>query len=277
MNKIFNESNIQEANRRYYDEYGQYYEEYQSYFKNVALLRQWNENIQRIKSALLPLGNMKALDFGCGTGLLTFMLLELGFSVTAIDISENMLSELQKKTNRLSKDIAKRLQCIHGGIEVLERLPEESFSIICESSVLQHVHDYATFPRKCQKLLISGGVLYIGREPLHKDERWRFPLNFPLYLLFSLIDSWIINKINRGKFKEVFDPDMVPQYYKGGVNSRALIETGYKEGMEVLFKKTYNWRYTSSIFTLDNMLPRFLRYESHWNAFFDLALQKRKK
>ena len=39
----------------------------------------------------------KALDFGAGTGNLTVNLLQMGYDVTAIDISEEMCKILEKK------------------------------------------------------------------------------------------------------------------------------------------------------------------------------------
>ena len=40
---------------------------------------------------------LKVIDFGAGTGRLSLPLSQLGYKVTAVDASEEMLKELQKK------------------------------------------------------------------------------------------------------------------------------------------------------------------------------------
>ena len=43
---------------------------------------------------------LKVIDFGAGTGRLSLPLSQLGYKVTAVDASEEMLKELQKKRYR---------------------------------------------------------------------------------------------------------------------------------------------------------------------------------
>ncbi len=270
-----NEFLFQKNSEKYYDKYGQYYEEYHAYFRNAVLLRQWKRQLEQCKRTLPISEDIRAIDFGCGTGLLTLMLLDMGFSVTAIDLSEVMLKQLQAKVANSPESIPKRIRYARGGIESLEKLPKNTFHFICESSVLHHVLDYISFVQLSQKLLIPGGVLYIGREPLTVDEQRVHKVNIPLHRLIWEIDKAFDNKRSKGKFREVFDEDILPHYHKGGISCKALIEAGIELKMMPLFKRTYNWHRSKQAYFLDNILPRFLRFERFWGTFFDLALQKK--
>ena len=271
---IPNESITQESNREYYDKYGKYYEEYHAYFRNNLLMHQWKRNLEQIKSTLPAMEDMKAIDFGCGTGLLSLMLLNMGFSVTAIDVSEVMLGELQKRVNGLPEHLSKRIQYVHGGMELLAALPKSSFHVVGESSVMHHLQNYISFLQISNELLIPGGVLYIGREPLIVDEQRVHKINRPLCKVICVIDIAFDKVQSRGKFKEVFDESIQPQLSKGGISCKAFIETGKELGFEILFRRIYNWHRSKQAFALDKILPRFLRFES--STYFDLALQKNK-
>ena len=270
-----NESIFQENNREYYNKYGRYYEEYHAYFRNTLLIRQWNRNLKRCKSVLPISGNMRAIDFGCGTGLLSLILLDMGFLVTAIDISEVMLEELQKKVTNLPEPVSRRIQYIHGGIESLKKLPKNSFHFICESSVLHHVQNYVSFLQLSHELLIPRGVLYIGREPLTVDEQRVHRINILLHRLICKIDRTFDKKQSKEKFREVFDEGILPSYDSGGISCEKLVKAGIELDMKILFNRIYNWHRSKQAYFLNNILPRFLRFERFWGTFFDIALQKK--
>jgi len=80
----------------------------------VILIKQratWDENPGRVKLARdiadsminnLPITrDMNAMDFGCGTGLLTVRLQSLVRSITGIDSSQGMLDILNRKITKL--------------------------------------------------------------------------------------------------------------------------------------------------------------------------------
>jgi 2-polyprenyl-3-methyl-5-hydroxy-6-metoxy-1,4-benzoquinol methylase len=271
---IQNELANQASNSEYYNKYGKYYEEYHAYFRNSSLMHQWERNLKQIESALPAAKDRRAVDFGCGTGLLSLMLVKMGFSVTAIDVSEVMLAELQKKLKGLPERFSKRIQYVHGGLEALVALPKSSFHVVGESSVMHHLQNYISFLQISNELLIPKGVLYLGREPLTVDEQRVHKINLPLYKFIRAIDIAFDKAQSKGKFKEVFDETIMPQYAKGGVSCQAFIEAGKELGLEILFQRIYNWHRSRQAFTLDKMLPRFLRFEKFWRTFFDLALQK---
>jgi 2-polyprenyl-3-methyl-5-hydroxy-6-metoxy-1,4-benzoquinol methylase len=264
----------EESNRLYYNKYGKYYEEYHAYFRNEVLIRRWENNLTQVKAAL-PVGeNIKAIDFGCGTGLLSLMLLNLGCSVTAIDVSDGILSEFKKKVNELPNHLSERVCCLQGGIELLTSLPSNNFHIVCASSVMHHLDNYLSFLHISNKLLVPQGVIYIGREPLIIKEQRVHTINLPLYMMICAVDVVLDKFMSKGKAKEVFNDSIQPQLKKGGVSCKDFIEIGKELGFEVLLQRTYNWHRSSLAYTIDNVLPRFLRFERVWGTFFDLALQK---
>ncbi|MCA0454993.1 MAG: methyltransferase domain-containing protein [Chloroflexi bacterium] len=55
--------------------------------------------------SVLPAGGGSILDIGCGTGTLSVVLAQLGYSVTGIDLSPNMVTAAQAKAEAAGYDI----------------------------------------------------------------------------------------------------------------------------------------------------------------------------
>jgi len=113
-------------------------------------------------AGLIKAGNCApcALDFGCGSGNLTAHLLELGFQVTAADVSEKFL------------DIVKRRFSGTGRIETaklngrdLSAFEDGRFDFTATYSVLHHVPDYLALTREMVRVTGRGGIVYIDHEP----------------------------------------------------------------------------------------------------------------
>jgi ubiquinone/menaquinone biosynthesis C-methylase UbiE len=112
----------------------------------------------------------KALDFGAGTGNLTGKLLQMGYTVTAIDISAEMCAILEKKFRTYIE--AKKLVVINSSIEGVS-FERDEFDLITCYSVLHHLPDYADVIQRLAAFLKKGGVLYLDHEasPFYwKDE-----------------------------------------------------------------------------------------------------------
>jgi ubiquinone/menaquinone biosynthesis C-methylase UbiE len=102
-----------------------------------------------------------ALDVGAGTGNLTGKLLQMGYKVTAVDISAEMCAILQTKYNAYLKN--SKLTIINAPIENLAFGAGE-FDLITCYSVLHHLPDYVTALKSLSVLLKKGGVIYIDHE-----------------------------------------------------------------------------------------------------------------
>jgi 2-polyprenyl-3-methyl-5-hydroxy-6-metoxy-1,4-benzoquinol methylase len=57
------------------------------------------------------------LELGCGTGRICIPLAESGSEVWALDLSEQMLAQLERKATRLPDSAVERLHIIHGMAE----------------------------------------------------------------------------------------------------------------------------------------------------------------
>ena len=120
-------------------------------------------SVLRRVDSLVEANNRIALDFGAGTGNITGKLLDLGYRVTAVDISAEMLEALK---NKYSAQVAtKRVSTITGDLftVVLDPLCDK-FDLITSYSVLHHLPDYAGVVRRLASLLKKGGVMYLDHE-----------------------------------------------------------------------------------------------------------------
>lgn len=104
------------------------------------------------------LASKRVLDVGCGGGILTEELARLGAKVTGIDLGEAPLT-------------VARLHAIEGGLEIdyrqisVEQLAEteaESFDIVTNLEMLEHVPHPASIVSACGRLLKPGGKVFFS-------------------------------------------------------------------------------------------------------------------
>ncbi len=170
----------------------------------------------------------RALDFGAGTGNVTGKLLSMGYHVTAVDISLEMCSILEKKYADYVGE--KKLVVKNCAVEDLV-FSESTFDLITCYSVLHHLPDYVQAVRGLSVFLKKGGVMYIDHEisPFYWEPEPRTVANLfkfvylhlsppfnSLYfrlkglnlppLDYSLSDYWYAKKhsLNHTKIKNVF-------------------------------------------------------------------------
>ncbi|MEV9615473.1 class I SAM-dependent methyltransferase [Aliarcobacter butzleri] len=98
------------------------------------------------------------LDYGCGTGLIAFNLVEENNEVLGLDNSYGMIEEFNKKVKEknLSNIKAKK----HNILE--EDLPKNSFDLIVISMSLHHIEDIDMFFKKSFEALKNGGYICIN-------------------------------------------------------------------------------------------------------------------
>jgi len=115
-------------------------------------------------------GEIKALDFGSGTGNLTKHLLELGLEVTSADVSSVCLAKVDLKFNSIG-----RLTTLVLNGKDLDGIPDDSFDLVATYSVLHHVPDYLSVIDEFMRVTKPGGIILIDHEVcpsywLHKNE-----------------------------------------------------------------------------------------------------------
>jgi predicted TPR repeat methyltransferase len=89
-----------------------------------------------LASRIALLNTMKILDFGAGTGLLSFKIAPMVRSVTGVDLSSGMLEQLESK-NTASLQIEPLLH------DIMQKPLEKKFNGIVSSMAMHHVEDTA--------------------------------------------------------------------------------------------------------------------------------------
>ena len=146
-------------------------EKQRTYFDRVAasfgeqLLpgRTW-EGLARALIQLAPRG--RYADLGVGDGLLTLMLAEVADVVTAVDISTEMLGQLQA---RAKKQGIGNLETVEGEIEDLP-LPDSSHDVVVMSQALHHAQDPVRSLTEARRILVPGGRLLVIDLLAHNEE-----------------------------------------------------------------------------------------------------------
>ena len=106
------------------------------------------------------LAGASILDYGCGSGDITFPMLQAGHRVTGVDIADGMV---KKATERAEKSgFAEGASYHHLNDEVLSRISTEKFDVVVCSSVLEYVEDDEALVRMFHDVLKDGGFLLIS-------------------------------------------------------------------------------------------------------------------
>jgi 2-polyprenyl-3-methyl-5-hydroxy-6-metoxy-1,4-benzoquinol methylase len=130
----------------------------QNLIKNVL-----NQALAEIKQ-----DKIKALDLGAGTGNITSKLLENEKveSIVAVDLSKEMLDELDKKAG-----INPKLKMATKPADVFLMDDEAQYDLITISSVLHHLPDYFQTIATVLEKLNKGGVFIIFHEPTSEKSK----------------------------------------------------------------------------------------------------------
>jgi 2-polyprenyl-3-methyl-5-hydroxy-6-metoxy-1,4-benzoquinol methylase len=128
----------------------------------------WDDDPKRIKRAgeiadtiirdAHPTREMDAMDFGCGSGLITLHLQPLVNSITGVDSSREMLNVLEKKVKeRGLANVRTRLY----DVEAIESI-EGAYHLIVSSMTLHHVANPGALLKRLNGRLHPGGYLGIA-------------------------------------------------------------------------------------------------------------------
>lgn len=149
-----------------------------------------NEVADAIIREINPAKDMDALDFGCGTGLVTLRLQPLVRSITAADNSRGMLAVLQDKVKKQGlANVHPRLVDFDRGGKV-----NGGFHLLISSMTMHHVEDAAGLCRFWFDLLLPGGLLGFADldtedGSFHGDNTGVFHLGFPRPEVQALLSS----------------------------------------------------------------------------------------
>lgn len=105
----------------------------QSYAVN-AFQKQWmRDYVNKFSKMIKPYGTL--LDLGCGPGNDVFLFTELGFDVTGVDLSEEMVSEARRRVPSATFQVSSMVEI---------EFPHSSFDAVWSVGSLHHI-DYVDF------------------------------------------------------------------------------------------------------------------------------------
>lgn len=160
----------------------------------------WDENpvVLKLTKAVarkiiehVPLDNsMRALEFGCGTGLVTVQLAYKVGTVTALDSSEKMLEELSRKLEMM--DIGNVFP--HMVDIAQDTLPAGPFSFVFSNMTMHHIDRVGSLFKQVYDCMAPGGgfaVADLDTEDgsFHGDMEGVFHHGFPRDGFISLLEN----------------------------------------------------------------------------------------
>ena len=102
--------------------------------------------------------SMRAMEYGCGTGLVTFMLRDRLGDVTLADLSDGMLEVAAAKIAAASDSAMRTIK-----LDLLvDPLPELAFDVIYSAMTLHHIPDTDAILRRFNAALARPGYLCIA-------------------------------------------------------------------------------------------------------------------
>lgn len=150
-----------------------------------------NAIAKSIKNNIKLNENMNILDFGCGTGLLIFPLIEEVGAVHGIDLAPNMLDILNEK-GKNHKNLTTELT---GIFDITS-----TFDLIMSSMVMHHIEDISKLAKKLYDSLNPNGMIAIA-DLMEEDGSFHDSLDGIYALGFS---NEFLEKIFKGAgFKEI--------------------------------------------------------------------------
>jgi 2-polyprenyl-6-hydroxyphenyl methylase/3-demethylubiquinone-9 3-methyltransferase len=159
----------------------------------------------------------KILDVGCGGGILSEALSELGADVTGIDASENTIGVAKSH----SKSIGSNVNFLQKTIEdFVAENPTEKFDVITCLEMLEHVPSPPDIIKSCSNILNSNGDIFFST--INRN---------PRSYLFAVIGAeYILNLLPKGThdYDKFIKPSELAQWIRGaGLYSKETVGLSY--------------------------------------------------
>jgi len=112
----------------------------------------------RINELVKPSPRTRVLEYGAGTGLLSFALKPYVGHITMADISAGMLEQMEKK---IAASGIEDVQAIRLDLTT-ESLPAERYDLVCLQLILHHILDTDQILKALHDILAPGGTLAVA-------------------------------------------------------------------------------------------------------------------
>lgn len=120
----------------------------------------------------------RVIDFGCGSGELSRVALELGAaSVTGVDLSEKGVTRARHAA--VAQGLGERLSFVRGRRDGIPMAAASADVVLC-FAVMEHVLDYESIIREWYRVLVPGGKVLIWWSP------WMHPYGHHCYPLVNV-------------------------------------------------------------------------------------------
>jgi len=169
------------------------YDSYETYLFDPILQQSLQDDLDKIGSYFVSLGRAPScLECGGGTGNFTLKMCARGWTVTVVDVSDEMLALLKEKTR--AKGYSPTL--IRSPIERFLETTRESFDLVAFSAVLHHLHSYTSIVEQATSRVRPGGLFYSNHDPVVPER--------PAW-------TWAFDSLDIAVAKLMFDPaDVLP-------------------------------------------------------------------
>jgi len=167
------------ANMQIYREIARKYDSYEVCVRDCGLQAMLYADLSRIAPLIrASSGIPRCVGCGGGSGNLSLKMLEMGWDVTVVDVSPEMLDILDKKAR--IRGFAPKL--IRSSIEDYLHSSSEKYDVISFSSVLHHLYSYLTVVGLAADHLEEGGIFYSSFDPV-------VSMHKPLQSIFESFDT----------------------------------------------------------------------------------------
>ena len=162
------ETSVIVANVRFYREIAVKYDQYETCASDRDIQEMLDRDLDRIGSLIHDQGRrVDCLDCGGGSGNLTLKMLKRGWSVTVVDISQDMLALLEAKAS--SQGYSPRL--INDSIANFLAATTDRYDVVTFSSVLHHLYSYLPVIAEAADHLKLNGIFYSNFDPVTPRHR----------------------------------------------------------------------------------------------------------
>lgn len=156
------------ANISFYREAAQKYDSYESWAFDPVLQYMLTGDVDLVASRLSHVdGCVSCLDVGCGSGNISIKLLQRGWSVTVVDVSQEMLEILKDKcrTHGFAPTI------LNISVEEFLSTTDADYDLVSFGSVLHHTYSYHRVVELAARRVRPGGLFYSNCDPVPPQRR----------------------------------------------------------------------------------------------------------